>query len=253
MKKNTKKETKKEIGNLTVKPESAAKPKIMPRDNSDINPDFTDAFIREVDEDVKNDNFKELWKKYGAYIVAFVVIAVTAAVCFDRVKLWKIQQNQLRTENYMAAAQFKENPEETIAALQKISSDGDNIFADFAKLQIANVLLSQEKNDEALATLQALADDKNADKTVRDVALIKLASYKVDMVSKAELEKILAPVLAENSSWTPLANDLLAMAAIREGDIDTAKQIYGQILKNKDLPEGFKTKIQDMLTSISDM
>ena len=245
-----KKETKK-----TAPKKSAAmvKPKIMPRDNSNVNPDFTDAFIREVDEDVKNDNFKELWKKYGAYIVAFVVIAVTAAVCFDRIKLWKIQQNQLKTENYMAAAQLKENPQETLAALQKISTDEDNIFADFAKLQIANVLLTQEKNDEALATLQALADDKNADRAVRDVALIKLASYKVDMISKAELEQLLQPVLTENTSWTPLANDLLAMAAIKEGDIETAKEIYGKILKTKDLPEEFKNKIQDMLTSISDM
>ena len=31
------------------------------------------------------------------------------------------------------------------------------------------------------------------------------------------------------------------------------KQIYDEILKTKDLPEGFKLKIQDMLTSISDM
>lgn len=245
-----KKEMKKESATKTA---PATKTKILPRDNSDINPDFTDAFIREVDEDVKNDNFKELWKKYGTYIVAFVVIAVTAAVCFDRVKLWKMQQNQIRTENYMAAAQLKENPEETLAALQKISTDENNIFADFAKLQIANVLLTQEKNEEALATLQALADDKNADKAVRDVALIKLASYKVDMVSKTELEQILQPILAENTSWTPLANDLLAMSAIKEGDIETAKEIYGKILQTKDLPDGFKTKIQDMLTSISDM
>ena len=245
---------KKENENIKSKKSAPnANKKISPRDTSDINPDFTDAFIREVDEDVKNDNFKELWKKYGAYIVAFVVIAVTAAVCFDRVKLWKIQQNQLRTENYMAAAQLKENPEGTLAALQKISTDENNIFADFAKLQIANVLLTQEKNDEALATLQALADDKNADKAVRDVALIKLASYKVDTVSKAELEQLLQPILAEETSWTPLANDLLAIAAIKEGDIETAKEIYGKILKTKDLPEEFKTKIQDMLTSISDM
>lgn len=245
---------KKENENIKSKKSAPnANKKISPRDTSDINPDFTDAFIREVDEDVKNDNFKELWKKYGAYIVAFVVIAVTAAVCFDRIKLWKIQQNQLKTENYMAAAQLKENPQETLAALQKISTDENNIFADFAKLQIANVLLTQEKNDEALATLQALADDKNADKAVRDVALIKLASYKVDTVSKAELEQLLQPILAEETSWTPLANDLLAIAAIKEGDIETAKEIYGKILKTKDLPEEFKTKIQDMLTSISDM
>ena len=243
--------------NKKVAPETAdiksAKPKIMPRDNSDINPDFTDAFIREVDEDVKNDNFKVLWKKYGAYIVAFVVIAVTSAVCFDRIKLWKMEQNQIKTENYMMAAQIRENPDETIAALQKINADSKGILSDFAKLQIANVLLSQEKTDEALTTLQSLIDEENTDPAVKNIALIKFASYKVDTLSFDELEKLLQPVLENKSSWTPIAKDLLAISAIRNGDIDTAKQIYTEILKTKDLPEGFKSKIQDMLTSISDM
>ena len=247
MKKNVEKNAMNTVQN------AAAKPKITPRDNSNINPDFTDAFIREVDEDVKNDNFKVLWEKYGAYIVAFVVIAVTVAVCFDRIKAWQIERNQIRTENYMAAAQLKENPEETIAALQKINSENNGIFSDFAKLQIANVLLMQNKNDEALATLQSVVDDEDADRVVRNIALIKLASYKVDTSSRAEMEQMLQPVLQTNGSWTPLAKDLLAMAAIREGDIETAKQIYGDILKTKDLPEGFRTKVQDMLTSVSDM
>jgi len=182
-----------------------------------------------------------------------VVIAVTAAVCFDRVKAWQVERNQIRTENYMAAAQLKENPDETIAALQQINSENNGIFSDFAKLQIANILFTQNKNDEALTTLQSIIDDKDADRAVKNIALIKLASYKVDTVSRAEMEQLLQPVLQNNGSWTPLANDLLAMAAIREGDIETAKQIYSDILKVKDLPEGFKTKVQDMLTSISDM
>lgn len=246
---------KKENKKVVLKPTDAqsAKPKITPRDNSDINPDFTDAFIREVDEDVKNDNFKVLWNKYGAYIVAFVVIAVTAAVCFDRIKTWKIEQNQIKTENYMAAAQLRENPDETIAALQKINTESKGILSDFAKLQIANVLLIQEKNDEALATLQSLVDEKNTDSSVKNIALIKLASYKVDTMSRDELEKLLQPMLQENSSWTPIAKDLIAISAIRNGDIEDAKQIYADILKTKDLPEGFKAKIQDMLSSISDM
>jgi hypothetical protein len=225
----------------------------MPRDNSNINPDYTDAFIREVDEDVKNDDFKILWNKYGTYIVAFVVIAVTVAVCFDRIRMWQAEQNQIRTENYMVAAQLKNNPDETIAALQKINTESKGILSDFAKLQIANVLLAQGKTEEALTTLQLLTDDKNADPAVKNIALIKLASYKVDTISRSELENLLQPVLNDNSSWSPIAKDLLAISAIREGNVETAKQIYTEILKNKDLPEGFKVKIQDMLTSISDM
>lgn len=223
------------------------------KDTSNINPEFTDAFIQEVDEDVKNDNFKVLWNRYGLFVVAFVVIAVSAAVSFDKIRNWKIEQNQMKTENYMAAAQFQENPDDTIAALQKINQANQGIFSDFARLQIANVLFNQDKTEEALATLQALIDDKQVNAEVKNIALIKLATYKVDEMSKDDFAALLKPIVDADNSWTPLANDLLAMSAIRAGDIQTAKEIYGSILKVKGLPESFRTKVQDMLSSINDM
>ena len=131
------------------------------KDLSNVNPDLTDAFIQEVDEDVKNDNLKVLWNRYGLLIIAFVVLAVSAAISFDQIKNWKIAQNQRHTEEYMAAAQFQsENPDNTISALQQVSQKNQGIFSDFARLQIANVLLNQDKIDEALTALESLAADK---------------------------------------------------------------------------------------------
>lgn len=224
------------------------------KDLSDINPDLTDAFIQEVDEDVKNDNLKALWNKYGLLIIAFVVLAVSAAVSFDQIKNWRIAQNQKRTEEYMAAAQIRQDdPETTIAALQQVSQKNQGIFSDFARLQIANVLLSEDKVEEALTALENLVNDKQVNSEVKNVALIKLATYRLDTMDKDSFEQLLQPLLKENTSWTPMARDLLAMSAIKNGDIDTARNIYENILKIEDLPEGFKVKIQDMLSSISDM
>lgn len=224
------------------------------RDLSNVNPDLTDAFIQEVDEDVKNDNLKALWNKYGLLIVAFVVLAVSAAVSFDQIKNWRIARNQQRTEEYMAAAQIKQDdPETTIAALQQVSQKNQGIFSDFARLQIANVLLNEDKVEEALTALENLINDKQVNSEVKNVALIKLATYRLDTMDRDSFEKLLQPLLEENTSWTPMARDLLAMSAIKNGDIDTARSIYENILKIEDLPEGFKIKIQDMLSSISDM
>jgi len=220
---------------------------------SNVNPELTDAFIQEVSDDVKNDTFKALWNRYGLFVIIFVALAVIAAVSFEKIRGWKLEQDQLKTENYMSAAQLHEDPENTIAALQKINEADHGIFGDFARLQIANVQLQENNNDEALATLEALIADKQANSEVKQIALIKLATYKVDTLSKTEMEKLLQPILEAQNSWTPIANDLLAMTAIREGNIETAKEIYTSILKVKDLPENFKAKIQDMLSSISNM
>ena len=233
--------------------EATAQLRRLAKDTSDINPEYTDAFIQEIDEDVKNDNLKVLWDKYGIFVVLLVVLAVSATVSFEKIRSWKAEQNQQTTENYMSAAQLRENPEETIAALQQINQSNQGIFSDFAKLQIANVLFNQNKNEEAMAALQSLIDDKQANDEVKNIALIKLATYKVDQLPRAEFEALVKPIIDANNSWTPLAQDLLAMSAIQEGDVDTARSIYENILKIKDLPEGFKTKVQDMLTSLGDM
>ncbi len=255
MEKNVKeqKNKKKNIKSAAKAQKSVEQKNVVKRDNSDVNPEFTDAFIQEVNEDVKNDNFRVMWNRYGIFVISFVVIAVCAAVSFDKIRSWKIQQNQRETENYMLAAQVQENPEDTIASLQNINKYNQGIFGDFARLQIANVLLGQQKNEEAFAELQGLIDDKQVNEEVKQIALIKLATYKVDELPFAEMKKMLQPVMDANNSWTPLANDLLAMAAIRDGDLQTAKEIYDNLLKVKDLPEGFRAKVQDILSSISDM
>lgn len=247
------KNVKKAKNDLVTNKSATAKMRRLAKDTADVNPEYTDAFIQEIDEDVKNDNLKQLWEKYGVFIVLFVVLAVSATVSFEKFKSWRAAQNQAATETYMSAVQLKENPEETLAALQQINQSSQGIFSDFAKLQIANVLFNQNKNDEAKATLQSLIDDQQVNAEVKNIALIKLATYMVDELPKAEFEAMLKPILDANNSWTPLAQDLLAMSAIKEGDVDTARTIYENILKIKDLPDNFKTKIQDMLTSLSDM
>lgn len=251
--KNTEKKTRKPAAKKTAAVEKENKT-IQPAEiktKADVNPDYTDAFINEVSEEVKNDNFKELWNRYGLLIIAIVAVAVCGAVSFERIKSWRLQHNQITTETYMDAAHKQDNPEAMIAALQKINQSDHGIYGDFARLQIANVLFEQQKDEEAMAMLEALTKDPQVNTEVRQIALVKYATYKVDVMSKQELTDLLQPVLDANNSWTPLANDLLAMAAIREGDLQTAREIYTKLLTVKDLPDSFKSKIQEMMSSLN--
>ena len=251
--KNTEKKTKKPAAKKTaaVKKENKTIQPAEIKTKADVNPDYTDAFINEVSEEVKNDNFKELWNRYGLLIIAIVAVAVCGAVSFERIKSWHLQHNQMTTETYMDAAHKQDNPEAMIAALQKINQSDHGIYGDFARLQIANVLFEQQKDEEAMAMLEALTKDPQVNTEVRQIALVKYATYKVDVMSKQELTDLLQPVLDANNSWTPLANDLLAMAAIREGDLQTAREIYTKLLTVKDLPDSFKSKIQEMMSSLN--
>ena len=57
--------------------------------------DFEDAFIREIDEELKNEKVKKIWDKYGLFIILFVVIAVFSAVSFESFKAWQDKSKAL--------------------------------------------------------------------------------------------------------------------------------------------------------------
>ena len=45
-----------------------------------------DALLREVIEDVKNEQFQQMWNKYGLYIIIAVAFVLTATISFESIK-----------------------------------------------------------------------------------------------------------------------------------------------------------------------
>ena len=213
----------------------------------------TEAFIQEVTEEVKNDNLKALWKKYGAYIVAFVVVAVSSAVGFETMRGWYHKQLQAKTEAYISAMVQSGNYDMSIKALEKIAMGNYGIYSQQARINIADILFEQNKVNEALEMLQSIADNKELHNRTRTLATLKLATYKLDTAPSDEIRTLLQPVVEANDSWSPLAEDTLAMLAVREGNFEEARIIYNRLLQSENVSENFRTRIQDMLSALSDM
>lgn len=211
-----------------------------------------DAFIMEVDEEVKNDNMKVFFQKYGLFIILFVVLVLSATVSFETIKSWRDNQFKAKTDTYLAANSAS-TLEDTLNALEKIASGNYGIYSELARIQIADVLFDMNKDEDAFNMLGALASNDELNPRVRNLAALKLAARKVDTATFDEIEALLLPVIAADDSWTPIAKEYLAMAAIKDGQIEKARDLYQQILQDSRTSDEFRTRIQDMSTSISDM
>ena len=212
-----------------------------------------EAFIREVTEEVKNDNLKQMWEKYGLYIILLVVLAITGAVSFEGFKSWRRTQSETWSDTYAYALNLENQGkyDESLKVLEQMEKTGGNIYSDIARLQTANILLEQGKNDEAVKILEEISADKSINKKLRDVSIIKLASYKLDNAPREEIDALLQPLIKENGSWTNITKEMTAMAAIRDGKIDEAQAIYNEILNTPNLPDGLKMRVQDMLSVLN--
>lgn len=152
-----------------------------------------EAFIKEVNEDLKNESMKKMWDKYGLYIIILVVAALTAAVSFEAIKAWYTKKLQTWSDSYAYALSLQNQGkyDESIDTFDYIAGKDYGIFSDLAKMQKANILLEQKKNDEAFKLMNEIIEDKSFNPQLRDTTILKLASYKLDNAPAEEIEELI--------------------------------------------------------------
>lgn len=210
-----------------------------------------DAFIREVEEDLKNESMRKIWNKYGFYVVLLVIVSLSIAVSFEGIKAWYIK----RIENWSTAYAYAlslENQgkyDESIEAFDYISNQDYGIFTNLAKMEKANALFAKGSKEDALVVLSEIAQDSGFNSQLRDVAIVKLASYKVDNAPVEEVLELLSPIAEDNKNvWHSTAQDMLATLALREGKTKEAIEIYNQILQDENAQEELKQRIRNIIS-----
>ena len=212
-----------------------------------------DAFIDEVNEDLKNDNLKRLWDHYGLYIIIFTATAILAAVSFESIKAWRISQHQQKSDAYAYTMSLKEQGkiDESSSAFKNMAENESGIYADAAKMQLAKNYSDAGKTKEAENVLNEIIENGDTNEKVKNVALIKLASLKAEYAPFADVEKLVSPLL-ENPSWRALAKNILAVSAIKNADLEKAKTLYEEISMDGNAPESLKTEAIDMISVINE-
>lgn len=214
-----------------------------------------DAFLKEIADEVKSEQLKSLWDKYGLFIVIFVALILTAAVSFETFRSWRDKRAQEVSNAYAVAVSLQNQGRqaESLELLKTIAKGNSGIYSDIARLQIANIYIEQNKISEAMDILSKLAEDAD-NAQMRDMATLKLASYKLDGNAPAEeIRALLEPLTKEEG--TPgysIARELLAMLAIRDGNLEQAKAEYEKIANSANVQDNLKARAQDMIAIIDD-
>lgn len=216
--------------------------------------DFEDAFIREIDEELKNEKLKKIWDKYGLFIILFVVVVISATVSFETFRSWNEKRNQEFSDTYAYALNLQNQGRyaEAMETLEKLQKSKKAVYSNIAEIQMANILMEQNKVEEAIAILENVVATKDFNPQMKQIAIIKLASYKLDYAPSQEIQDMLAPLVSENGVWTNIAKELLAMLAVRENDFERAKSLYQEISVAGNTPDSLKARAQDMLNVIEE-
>lgn len=202
----------------------------------------------EVEEDLRRDQLKALWDRFGGYVIG-VAIAVVAATAGN--VLWTdFRQNQ-RLEaaaTYSAALEAAQSGTQAdLTALNTLAENGPTGYATLARFSLATQHLAAGDQAAAMAALDAIAADAGAERTMRDLARMKAVLIAIDVSSADEVEARLAPLLKEGNAFRPAALEAKAMNAMRAGKPEEARSIYTELAMDFTAPQGIRLRATAML------
>ncbi len=210
--------------------------------------------FREVDEELKQERYTELWRRYGRYGIAVVVLCVAAMAAWKGWEAWQVSKRHAEGLSYGNAMQLLQEGKtaeatEFLGSLGQQTSSGYGILARF---QQAAISARSGDAETALQLYDALSSDRNVPRSMRDLATILggLQALGLSSIPSQALEERIAPLAEAGSHYRHMALEILALSAHGAGDTETAVSHYQKIVDDAAAPPGIRNRALQMMNII---
>jgi hypothetical protein len=206
---------------------------------------MSDIF-REVDEDVRRDQFEKLWKQYGNLVVGALLVLVAAAAAWQVYSYFHVKEAQRASAKYQAALELSEAGQGAQAEelLASVIQKGPAGYAMLARLREA---AEAGKRDPAAgaALYDKLATDAGLDTTLQGLAQLRAAMLLADSLSTADLAKRLEPLATAASPWRNLAREWLGLSdLLKSGDYEAAGRRFDEVITDPEASVGQRQRME---------
>ncbi len=205
---------------------------------------MTDIF-NEVDEEVRREQLKRLWERYGIYLVALCVLIVVGVGAWRGYEWWQGRQaakSGAAFEQAVALAQAGKH-QEADAAFAKLASDGTAGYRVLARLREAAELAPTDRA-AAVKAYDGIAADKNAGQVIEDLATVRAGYLLVDTAPYSELLARLEPLTAGDRTFRHTAREILALSAWKAGDLIAARKWTDMIMADPQTPAATRSRAE---------
>jgi len=204
----------------------------------------TDIF-QEVDEEVRREQLKKLWERYGGYIIAACVLVVIGVGAWRGYEWWQAKQAAQSGAAFEQAVTLAEagKHQEAAAAFAKLASDGTPGYRVLARLRQAAELAATDRKS-AVADYDAIATDNRVGQVVQDLAAVRGSFLLVDSAPYSEILQRLEPLTAPDRAFRHSAREILALSAWKAGDMAAAHRWTEMIMSDPQTPPGPRSRAE---------
>lgn len=208
-----------------------------------------DSFFREVNDELRSDRAKELWRRYGAVVVGLAIAVVVATAAWRGYEYWTASKASKSGDQFLAAldlAQQGKN-DEALAALDKLEKTGYGQYSVLARMRAATVTADKGDKAAAVKAFDAVAADTAVPEAIRDVAELRSAYLLVDTGSYDDVARRAEPLSADGNPFRHSAREALGLAAWKKGDKADAAKLFNQIANDGGAPANLRQRASMML------
>ncbi len=201
--------------------------------------------FQEVDEEVRREQLKKLWQRYGNYIIAACVLVIVAVGGWRGYEWWETKKAAEAGAAFEQAVTLAESGKhhEAEAAFTKLATDGTAGYRVLARLREAAELARTDPK-AAVKAYDAIAADRGAGQVIQDLATLRAGFLLVDSSSYGDMRAQLEPLSGPERTFRHSARELLALSAWKEGDMGAARQWTDMIITDPQTPQGTRSRAE---------
>jgi len=206
--------------------------------------------FQEVDEEVRREQLKKLWERYGNLVVAAAFLVVAAVGAWRAYGWWESKKAAEAGAAFEVASNLADAGKhaEAEAAFAKIVTDGTASYRHLARMREATEL-AQTDPKAAIGLFDKIAADGAVGPVLQDIAGVRAAALLIDAGAFGEARQKLQPLAGSDRPFRHTARELLVLAAWRAGDTAELKRWSETIMADPQTPPATRSRVE-MLTAL---
>jgi hypothetical protein len=211
-----------------------------------------ESLFREVDEEVRQDQAKAIWTRYGNLISAVGIGIVLAVAALKGWQYMQVKQSEAAGKVFFEAAKLDADgkTEDAVAAFKAVNHAGYGLLA---KVREAAALAKGGKRDDAVKLYDTIAADQTADAAIRDLARVRAGYLLADTLKPDELLTRLGALDVETGPWRHAAREIFGLSAWRTADYSMADRYFNAIIADPESSSAARqraTRMVQLLTPL---
>lgn len=209
-----------------------------------LTPQNSDAFLREVDEELRRDQIFGFWRRYGRLVAVAIGVGLLGFAGYLYWQNHQAEQAGLAGEKLTSAIeQLSANRIDAarpgLEGLAKSDRDG---YRAAAQIALAAIATQQGKLKDSAARFAAVAGDTKITQPLRDLALVRQTTIEFDQLPPDTVVNRMKPLAVQGNPWFGSAGELTGAAHLKAGRRSEAGAIFAALAADPAVPESIRSR-----------